>query len=406
MKTGNVLFAILLVLFSQMMTTGHPPHAKESDSGRWDAVAESLEQIRKKTGAPAVVAGIFDDSGREIRVFVAGFRDAKATDPIRRTDRFRIASVSKVFVGHAMLQLVDSGRVSLDDRLSEYLPDYPQSDQITLRMLGNHTSGVADLIWQNWFQRQIIDSPMKVWSTEELLEASCKTDFRGEPGGKHVYSNVNTILMAAVIEKVTGREYSDVLDETIFRRWSLSATSVRPGPLLGDGTPMLGDATLDVDKTLGGRRPADQKSPRGYRHGKPGRWLGYGDRFMDVTFAGSGWTGPAGSVVATLDDLAKAAKLVTTGCDFQPSTRKALHDWIVTESPKQQYGFHLAHRDGWMGHNGDVPGFNAALWHHPELKRTVIALVNLSNSAKGSMPAEEVARFLRSECQTECSTQN
>lgn len=116
---------------------------------------------------------------------------------------FAIGSITKNFVATLTLKLVEEGKLSLDDPLSKWLPDYPNvNNEITIRQLLNHTSG----IYMYWSNKQIWDDlkkeRTKVWAPEEVLTYIKEPYF--EPGEGYRYSNTNYLLMAMIIEKVTG----------------------------------------------------------------------------------------------------------------------------------------------------------------------------------------------------------
>jgi len=340
-----------------------------------ESTADKIEQVRSETRAPGVVAGVFDGAGNEVDVWVAGHRDDRRQTPITRRDHFCIASVSKLFVGNLALQLVDEGKLKTKDKLSTFLPDYPRADSITVAMLGHHQSGVADPIRDDGFQEEILRTPDRDWSINKLISRAADSSPLGTAGSNWNYSNMNSVLLAKIAQSVAGDTYSDLLK-----------------------TRILGPAKLRQTGVLIGSLPAP--APRGYRHGKPDRWLGYGDDFVDVTFASPGWTGPAGNLYSTLDDLAEVVPILVTGRNLSPASREELHRWLATSTANQEYGFHLEHRDGWMGHCGNVPGFNAAVWFHPDFDRTVVVLANLSNAADGTMPAEAIADLLKAQCES------
>ncbi|WP_286779420.1 MULTISPECIES: serine hydrolase domain-containing protein [Sphingobacterium] len=131
--------------------------------------------------------------------------------------KFQLASVTKQFTAAAILQLVDSGRLSLNDKLSKFFPDYPKADSISIHMLLSHTSGLA-----MGFKEIALSSI----SSDSAYTAIKKIPFECSPGTKSAYSNIGYYLLAKIIEKVSGEHYASFLKKNIFDKAGMSNTGV------------------------------------------------------------------------------------------------------------------------------------------------------------------------------------
>jgi len=131
--------------------------------------------------------------------------------------KFQLASVTKQFTAAAILQLVDSGRLSLNDKLSKFFPDYPKADSISIHMLLSHTSGRA-----MGFKEIALSSI----SSDSAYTAIKKIPFECSPGTKSAYSNIGYYLLAKIIEKVSGEHYASFLKKNIFDKAGMSNTGV------------------------------------------------------------------------------------------------------------------------------------------------------------------------------------
>ncbi len=131
--------------------------------------------------------------------------------------KFQLASVTKQFTAAAILQLVDSGRSSLNDKLSKFFPDYPKADSISIHMLLSHTSGLA-----MGFKEIALSSI----SSDSAYAAIKKIPFECSPGTKSAYSNIGYYLLAKIIEKVSGEHYASFLKKNIFDKAGMSNTGV------------------------------------------------------------------------------------------------------------------------------------------------------------------------------------
>ena len=151
-----------------------------------------------------------------------GYADRALGAPNATITPFNIASVTKLFTAVAIGQLVDHGKVSLDDPLTKYLPSYPRpvGDQITIAMLLGHTAGTGNYLDDPGY-RGVRDS---FESVSELLAAINTGVAPGTvPGKTFAYSNTGYLLLGAVIEKASGRDYYEYMDNEVFARAGVAA---------------------------------------------------------------------------------------------------------------------------------------------------------------------------------------
>ena len=160
-------------------------------------------------------------------IFFAG-PDAKTVtgDPVDPCTTYDIGSCSKVFTAAAVFQLIEKGKISLDDKLNKYFPDYKTGKKITIYNLLHMQSGIADFcndpksFWVNVEEKDFDDFWVKVnrdeVSDEEFLENLYAAKLVNEPGKKFEYCNTNYVLLAMIVEKVSGMRFCDYLKENIF----------------------------------------------------------------------------------------------------------------------------------------------------------------------------------------------
>ena len=155
-------------------------------------------------------------NGRVVFNHAAGYADFLIKKPNTTDARFNLCSISKVFTSTAILQLRDKGKLSLDDHLTKYFPDFQFKD-ITLRQLLTHTSGLPDFAL--WEYRIDKDSAVVLTTDRDLLPAikAWKGGLRFKPGTQYQYCNVGYQLLALVIEKITRTSLSAYLDQYIFK---------------------------------------------------------------------------------------------------------------------------------------------------------------------------------------------
>jgi D-alanyl-D-alanine carboxypeptidase len=171
------------------------------------------------------------------------------------TDRFRIESLTKSFVGALALQLVQQGRLHLDDPVSTYMSDWPRGDEITIRMLLSHTSGIPPWggdrgghdLYSDAADQFAVAHYGKTVSPQEVLDVARTRPLLFEPGTATSYSNVNTILLGQIVTQLTGRALGDALHEALLDPLHLTATSYAPTETttpIGGFTDLGGDGKL------------------------------------------------------------------------------------------------------------------------------------------------------------------
>jgi len=170
----------------------------------------------------------------------AGLGEVATNTAMRPHDRFRAGSLTKPFIAAVILQLVEEGRLALDDPITKLLPDkitgkLANSEKITVRMLLNHTSGVADFM--DLAGPELIAHLGKVWQAEEFIDFAAAEKPSFAPGAAQYYSNTGYILLGMIIEEATGQPWRQELRQRIFEPLKLQNTFL-PEP---EETTMPGD---------------------------------------------------------------------------------------------------------------------------------------------------------------------
>lgn len=341
--------------------------ADESAPSAPATLRAELDAMREKQHVPGAVVGVWRPGQPPLR-FELGVADVEESLSIQADQAFRIASISKVFVGQVVLLLAGEGKLSIDVPIGKYVPGVPGGDEITLWHLGNHRSGLFNHIESREVKQAFAAEPQRAWTEDELLQFCFKNKRYFEPGKEHHYSNANTVLLAKVIEQVTGESWQDQLEKRVLR-------------------------PLELDHTL---VPRDNQLPephaKGYARGtEEGAFFHRGDKLIDVTNTSPSWWGPAGSMISTLDDLGRAAKPLATGQLLTDAARRRLTDWTNADQAGYEYGFHIERTRGAIGHNGDVPGYQTVMLYFPEHDATVVALTNMYGWSLPGMPADRLA---------------
>jgi D-alanyl-D-alanine carboxypeptidase len=172
-----------------------------------------------------------------------GLANLDAKTPNKVETKFNIGSIDKIFTKIAIGQLVAQGKLSYDDTLGKFLPDYPNKDaaaKITIRELLDHRSGVGDI-----FGDAYRSTPKeKLRSIDDFIPLFSNKPLAFEPGTKEQYSNGGYVLLGAIIEKVSGESYYDYVDKHIFMPLGMKNTAFydafKPTPNMAEGYTKMG----------------------------------------------------------------------------------------------------------------------------------------------------------------------
>jgi len=275
-----------------------------------------------------------------------GYANAASESESTTETKFLIGSLTKSFTAIAVMQLLQEGTISLDDRLTEYLTDYPAEvgDSVTIRHLLSHTSGIKDVILVEEFRRRMLEpiAPEDIVSMFENLQL----DFR--PGEKYSYSSSNYVLLGLIIESVTNQSWETYIRDHICRPLNMTNTGVfddyadRNDFATGYGTDSAG--TIVEAMTI---------------------------------YPGNGYA--AGSLASTVDDL---YKLNLALFDTVLLRREYIDLMLTRQSASFGYGWIVDNFGGHKltAHGGGTPGFVSMLQRWVDDSLCVIVLSNCSTS--------------------------
>jgi len=184
---------------------------------------------------------------------------------------FRNGAVAIPQVATVLLQLVDEGVVSLDDRLSTWLPNVAYADEVGLGQLAQMTSGYADYLWSDQFRAAFSADPFRQWTPEELVAMATVRPLVYPPGTNWNYSHTNYVILGLALEEITGRPLDELISERILDPLGMTQTA-DPGRQRCCSPPFTPTAR-SAASTWGSLRGS--RSPRSRRRGiRLGRWRG------------------------------------------------------------------------------------------------------------------------------------
>jgi D-alanyl-D-alanine carboxypeptidase len=328
-----------------------------------------LDRIRRSLHIPGVQATILFPDGTSW-TGVSGLADVATKTPVTPATGFAVASVSKTFTSALILGLVDEGRLRLTDPAVRYLPALrlKVDRRITIAMLLNHTSGLADFFLNPKIDGPLQKRPTATWTVDQTLRYVGKA--LSPPGKAFHYSNTNYLLLGLIAERITGQPYAELVRTRLLDPTGLGSTWVQTGETprarLAHGYRFVG-----TQRTA---PPIDLADGSGIAP------------FRSVVTAAGG----AGSVASTSGDLARWGRALYGGKVLGPTGTGALLAGFTPTAgyvPGVVYGYGVQALviDGHpsLGHSGRLLGFRSAVRHLPIDGLTIAVLINDSRDDPG-----------------------
>jgi len=306
------------------------------------------------------------ENGKVIYKKGLGMANMEWNIPNTPDTRFRLGSITKQFTATLILQLVEQGKIKLDGKLSDYLPEYRKDigQKVTIHQLLNHTSGIPSYTGLPGFFNDVSRNP---YSVDDFVKKYASNDLQFEPGSKFSYNNSGYFLLGAIIEKVTGQPYERVLKEKIFDPLGMKNTG------------------YDHYGTIVEKRAAGYlKTPDGYVNAP------YLD--MSIPYA-------AGSMYSTVDDLflwdqaLYTDRLLTAQSKevmYKPALNNYAYGWFISKA-KLGTGTETVPS---INHGGGINGFNTLLTRYPVQKNLVVLLDNTSQGENLDNLSQELTNIL------------
>ena len=222
MRLLRPLSAALALLCLGLALSAGVASAKSTDA----EVQKGLEGLVTSPGGPPGAIATLYRNGK-LTTLSAGRSNIKKAGKPRPTDHMRIASVAKAFSGAVALNLVQAGKLSLDDTIGKVLPTMPSDWRaVTLRQLLHHTSGLPDYTKSDGFIKQAETNPTGFVSPAKVISWVAKDPLVFKPDSKYEYSNTDNIVVGLMVESVTQQTYANELQKIVFGPTKLTQTSL------------------------------------------------------------------------------------------------------------------------------------------------------------------------------------
>ncbi len=326
-----------------------PGPARLSEEEALAALRQEIERrVARDRFAGAVLVA---KNGKPVFSAAYGLADREQKTPNRLDTRFRLGSMNKMFTAVAVAQLVQAGKVKLDDPMGKYISGYPNPEtagKVTVQHLLTHTGGTGDIFGPEFDQNRD-----KLRKLDDYIALYGSRPLAFEPGSRWSYSNYGFILLGVIVERVSGKSYYDYVREHIYKPAGM-----------GRSDSLAEDEEVD-DRAVGYTREGGTLAPNA------------GTLPYRGTSAGGGYS--------TVEDLLRFANALAgtklLNADF---SRQVTTGSVETPmGSKYAFGFIDAGAGGsrYFGHGGGAPGMNGELRIFPEGGYVVVTLANLDPPA-------------------------
>jgi CubicO group peptidase (beta-lactamase class C family) len=358
MKTKNLKFLFLVFLFTTLGV-----FAQTRVNQTLGLEFDRLLNEQYKAGEPGVAA-LVAKNGQVIYRKAFGMANLELDVPMTPDMVFRIGSITKQFTAVAILQLLEQGKLSLDDEITRFIPDYPtQGHKITIHHLLNHTSGIKSYTSMSEFSMVL----RKDHAPSQIIDIFKDEPMDFAPGERYLYNNSGYILLGYIIEKISGQAYEEYVDEHLFKPAGMINS------IYGNDKMVLKNRAYGYQPSGSGYANADYLS-------------------MTLPYA-------AGSLMSPVDDLLKwnialhSAKLLK-----KETLQLAFNPGKLNDGTQMTYGY------GWemgnlqgspsISHGGGIHGFiSFALWL-PEENVVVVLLQNVTGQAPEDLAYQMAAQTI------------
>lgn len=356
---GVGFLSIIILLVSSAFVFGSTKHSDLTGSEE-KKVKQFMSDFTKKKKFDGTVLVLH--KGKVIFDESYGFADKENKLAFTDDLPFPIGSITKSMTATAILQLEEKGKLSVSDKLSKYMPDFPNSKKITIANLLNHSSGLIDFLEVD----EIKNKYTKYHSEKEIFASFKDKPLKSEPGDKYTYVNSDYYLLGKIIEIVSGEKYSTYLQKHIFDRAGMNKTFI------------LNDENSSLMKI------------KGYENGKLTKNL-----HPSLLYA-------IGDVISTKSDLSKYILALENN---QLLTKKQLSKMtsptIKIRGNLMGYGYGWYVADSFLSfdekqysHGGSLPGMRSGLVRFPDKDLTIIFFSNNGEAWNYVEPANEIASIL------------
>lgn len=326
-----------------------------------ERIVSELSLMKDKLKVRSVIAGVWKG---DTEIALTAIGESMTDIPASADMHLRIGGVSETFLGTLLMLLVEDGIISLDDKISKWMPELYESDKATVGMLMKNTAGYKDYVENEDFVNLVLREPFRYTRRSEIYDfAHVTKENNFTPGTDQKYSHTEFTILGDIIERASGKSMKDLYVEKVFRPSELSSTgysttSEIPSPVLH---------AFSSDRGI----------------------------YEDATYWNPSWTGESGPLYSTLSDLGKWARIFGTGKLLRPESFAQLISRPEGAKRDDLYfasGFVVA--DGWFLQNPNFNGYSGAFGYYAPAEITVIVYTTQSEEVKSGGQAFQIFKEL------------
>jgi CubicO group peptidase (beta-lactamase class C family) len=366
---GTLVAASARPAFATPVRQSTPVAAAQGDDA--GAIVALARDIMDAQDVKAVILRVLID---EQEIVTDALGESMTGVPATTEMHFRNGAVAISYVSTLLLRLVDQKVVTLDDPLATWLPDLPDADQVTLRMLANMTAGYPDFVQNPKLDEMLYADPFRQWTPEEQIEVGLSTPRVFAPGTNWDYSHTNYVILGLALEKITGQPLDVALQEQVLGPMGLRNT-------VAWATPEISEPVLHAFSSE--RRPA-LGIPAGTRF------------YEESTYWNPSWTLARGSIQTTdIVDLTTSAVAIGEGTLLSPESHQAqiAPDLLGFGSPLKgcpnchtldetySYGLGVVLSGDWIVQNPLFAGYGGVMAYLPAQKIAIAVATTFGEGA-------------------------
>lgn len=325
-----------------------------------------IKSYQKNKDIPSISAGLLMNA-KTTWTYTTGLADIENNVSATNKTVYRIASISKMMTAVAIMQLVEKGKINLDEDIRKYVSYYPQKKwKFSVRQILTHTSGIRT------YNGEEFDNKTNFSSVKDAVMYIADDSLKFEPGTKYLYSTLSYNLLAAAIENVTGQSYFDYMKENIFKPAGMNTTY------------------FDF-----------------YNQIIPNRASGYTkNRFRKIEnapLADLTIKFPGGGILSNIDDMLKFAKAIFNNTLIKKSTLDSMLVPVkLSNGETKNYGLGISigvdnEKRKFFGHSGAGTGFVSQILFYPDEKIAAVHLMNLKDRNLDNLAQSLVMLVLRTD---------
>ncbi|MCF8303273.1 MAG: beta-lactamase family protein [Bacteroidales bacterium] len=339
--------------------------ACDKDSIESDKLGDDLQTVLEQAVAdeniPGIILGI--KTPTDSWLLAAGTADTATAKLMNADMQVWLASVSKPLTAVLTMKLIEEEILSLDDTVEKWLPErIPQGDQMTIKMLLNHSSGIFDITHNVSFWQELMANPSKEWTNQEILSHSVLNTPVFSPGTAFSYSNTGYYILGMIMEAATGETVADLFEEKIAEPAQLTRTRLSKQGAL------------------------EEPNVNAYS------WLFTTEEVVSIANWNFSWDWTAGAGVSTAEDMLQISDKLFNGEILQKETvdlMTSMESFAPESSTGLGIGVLPANAEGnifetkLLGHSGSNPGIATEWYYFPEYGTTIFVAVNRNDTPEG-----------------------